>query len=80
MLQLACDETVQVLQLWWADGTEVTDLGDLGQPVTMPFVVNNAPFTPPGAREARTSPFRSFVRYVLEPLVFPFAERFVIER
>ena len=79
VVQLVCEETVQILQLWYADGTEVPDLGDLGKPATMPLVVNNAPFTPPDPDESRTSPFRAFVRSILEPLVFPFLEQFEID-
>ena len=75
---LACDETVQILQLWYADGSQVSDLGDLGTPATMPFVVNAAPFTPRPPDEVANAPLRVFVRYVLEPLAFPFAEQFMV--
>jgi hypothetical protein len=79
VVQLACDESVQILKLWYADGSEVSDLGDLGQPATMPLVVNNAPFTPPDPNESRTAPFRVFVRSVLEPLVFPFLDDYEVD-
>jgi hypothetical protein len=42
----------------------------------MPFVANNAPFTPAAAEEDLNSPFRTFLRYVLEPLAYPMLERF----
>jgi hypothetical protein len=79
VFQLSCDQEVQLLQLWWPDGTEVSDLGELGAPATMPFVVNNALFTPAEADEATTSPLRRLLRYVLEPIAFPFIERFDIQ-
>ena len=76
VLQLGCDETVQMLRAWYANGSEVSDLGDLGAPATMPFIANNAPFTPAKTAEEENSPIRGFLRYVLEPLAYPMVERF----
>ena len=76
VVQLTCDGTVQILALWYADGSEVSDLGSLGNPETMPFVVNNAPFDVPPAAETSTAQFRALLRYVLEPLVLPFVDTF----
>jgi hypothetical protein len=71
VLQLECQEEVQLLKAWWADGTEVSNLGDLAAPATMSLITNVAPFTPLAEGEVAGTSFRTFVRYVLDPVAFP---------
>jgi hypothetical protein len=80
VLRLACDEEVQILRAWFADGSEVEDLGELGDPATLPLVVNVAPFAAPVPGEQRDTTFRVFLRQVLEPLARPLVEPFAIRR
>ncbi len=71
VLQLECQERVQLLQAWWGDGTEMKDLGELAAPATMALLTNVAPFTPLVQGEATGTPFRKFIRFVLDPVAFP---------
>jgi hypothetical protein len=80
VLRLACDEEIQLLAAWYADGSRVDDLGELGEPATTPFVVNVAPFTPTPAGELRDTPLRAFLLSVLEPLALPFVERYDVRQ
>ena len=80
VLRLACTEEVQLLRAWFADGSEVRDLGELKEPATFPLVVNVAPFTAAPAGERRDTPFRDFLRHVVEPVALPFVERFAVRR
>jgi hypothetical protein len=79
VLQLAFDEEVHLLALWYADGSEVEDLGELGAPATFPLLVNLAPFTPAPADELARTPVRALLSSLLEPLALPMLERFTVE-
>lgn len=78
VLQLACNEDLHLLAAWYANGSPVSDLGELGKPITLPFVVSIAPFSPAPTDTDTQTPFRDFLLEVLEPLALPMIERFPI--
>jgi hypothetical protein len=78
LLLLKCDQTVHVLAAWYADGSAVGDLGELGQQQTLPFQVNVAPYSGPASGQPADTPFRDFLLTVLEPLAVPLVQHFPI--
>jgi hypothetical protein len=78
VLRLVCDEDIEVLAVWWPSGEQVEELGELGDPVTVPMTVNVAPFARPASGTNVQAPFRLFLLSVLEPLAAPLLDRFEI--
>lgn len=80
VLRLTCEQTVQVLALWWPNGQPVRDLGELGEPADLPVTLNIAPYGRPEPGTDTQAPFRLYMLKVLEPLAVPLLDRFGLWR
>jgi hypothetical protein len=78
LLHLACDQEIELLAAWYANGDAVDDLGALGEPATMPVVLVVSPFGELRPEDAMSGPMREFLFTLLEPLAMPLVQRFRI--
>jgi hypothetical protein len=72
-LQLVSEQTVQLLRLWDPGGNEVTDLGNLANPVVEPLVMNLQLFDilPAGAQQNVQLLVQNFIAALLSPIYLP---------
>ncbi|MBZ0278611.1 MAG: hypothetical protein K8I60_20860, partial [Anaerolineae bacterium] len=75
------EQTIQLLRLWDPHNKEITDLGDLGEPETAPFIVHALLFDKaPSDLDGEVNPaFQEFVRHLFLPVVRPFLEKIAFE-
>jgi hypothetical protein len=82
-LRLVSEQEIQLLNLWDHEGNEITDLGELGQPATQPFVWLIYLFDRDPAPQVTSPAKRALRRLAGEltgPVVRPFVEKLVIQR
>lgn len=80
VLRLAFNQRIQVLELRWPNGDPVGNLGELGEPATIPISVNVSPFADAEADVALESPIRLLLLDVLEPLAVPLENPYLLAR
>jgi hypothetical protein len=81
-VRLESEQTIQLLRLWDPQNDEVTDLGDLGEPNTEPFIMHALLFDdPPPELAGDINPaFLKFVTKLFMPIARPFLENVAIEQ
>jgi hypothetical protein len=75
------EQTIHLLRLWYPNGDEVDDLGDLGVPATLPFVLSLQMFDqlPPAAQQTLQPDMEKLLLALVRPIYRPMLERFTIK-
>jgi hypothetical protein len=80
-MRLLSGQRIKLLRLWYANGEEVTELGDLGTPSNQPFVMSLQLFDPlpPSIAQSLQRDLERLLARVITPVYRPLLDRLAVK-